>query len=506
MTPNALFWLSVGPALAAVLAALAADGFARERTMTTYAVAALLGAGGLVGVVGGWSFGAQTVHGVFTVGTGHSPAGGIVLLLTAAAVAGSSGTRFARAGQGTTLVALAALGSTLAILSGELLVTLLALEVAAVSSYALVALGRDSASRESALKYFVQGAIASGLFVMGIAALAGGSGGDLSYGAIVSLGRVTGGSLPVVAAVLLVVAALAFKASAAPLHTWAPDAYQHAPASAAAVLAGPAKLAAVGVVAMLSFRLIVGGEGLFARQSVAAGVMLLTGVLALLSVAVGTLSALGQTSYRRMLGYAGVAQAGYALMAISAASPSVALVHMSMYAAATVIVFLAAIVFSTHRPQWDGSIAGLGGLGRRHPVLVAAVLVALASLAGLPPFAGFWGKLLAFGAPVRTALATSQSGPSWAVWGYILLVLAGVVGSVVSVAYYGAVVRELFFGEEAVGERVEGDLTASDEPSAEDGRPATVVAVVLALLLLAVGIAPLVMGVTGAMGGLVLTG
>lgn len=506
MTPDALFWLTFGPALAAAVFALVADGFGkRTSSYGTLAAAALLGAGGLVGLIGGQFNPIATAADVFKVGQGYSTVAGLVVLLSAAALVGSVGTRFGEGGQGAALVSLAALGSGLAASSSDLLVTLLCLETSAVCGYALVAIGRGRGARESALKYFIQGAVTSGLFVMGVSALAAGASGDLSYEMLAPLAASLPTPLPVLAAAFLVILGLSFKVGSAPFHSWTADAYQHAPASGAAVLAGPVKLAAMTALGGFVLAFARPGESAFAADSFVSDVAIVLVVLAVLSVLVGSITALAQTSLRRMLGYAGVAQAGYALMAIAAFNPSAAVIHLSMYAVASVAVFVAADAFTAARPGWDGSIRGLAGLGRRDPVLGGAVTLALASLAGLPPVAGFWGKLQAFMAPLTAAVSMEQQGIGWAVWMYGVLVLAGVVGSVVSLAYYGSVIRQLFF---VSAEVAEGAQRVVDDADTE--RPASVTAargtvIVCSLILLAAGIAPLFTGLSNALAGFLLT-
>lgn len=500
MKPTALFWLTFGPALGAVVAALVADAFGRrDRAYSAVSAAALLTAGGLVSLVGGWDVASTELFGVFRVGAGYSLVPGVVLVLSGLALTAGVSMPFGRSGRGAALVALAALGSALAAASVDLLITLLALETVAVSAYALVAVRGTSGAREAAFKYFLQGAIASALMTLGIVALAAAASGGLRYGDAAALTQALGMNLPVLGAVLLVFAAMSFKLSAAPLHSWAPDAYQHAPAEGAAVLAGPVKLGAMGVLASYVASLVsVSGGAATIAGTLVGELMPFLAALAVISVLVGSLTALNQRSYRRMLGYAGVAQAGYGLVALASLDPSAAVLHLLMYSVASVCVFTAAGVFEVIRPEWDGTIGGLAGLGRRHPVLAAATTVALASLAGLPPFGGFWGKLRAFGAPISAAFAGVGQ-----MWVFVALAAAGILGSVVSLAYYGAVVKELFFGESGPA----ASSVAGARSNATAVPPSgSLVIVGLALVLLALGTVTLITGGADPFSRLVLGG
>jgi NADH-quinone oxidoreductase subunit N len=505
VTPVALFLLTVAPALAAVLAALAADAFASpDRSSGAAAAAALLAAAGLVSFVGGWLVSPAVVLDAFSVGAGRSTVAGLVLLLAACVLFGSVGTGFGRGGSGAALVSLGALGSALAVLSSDLVIMLLALETAAVSAYALVASARTRRSAEAAFKYFVQAAVATGLLVFGtvvLISIAAGASGHATLSAVLSSVR---GGPSVLAAVLLVVVALAFKLAAAPFHSWAPDAYEAAPPHAAAFLAGPAKLAAGTTLAAFLVSVVPQGVSLFRPDSVIGDVVVILAVLAILSMVVGSLQALAQPGYLRMLGYAGVAQAGYALVAMAALNPTAAGVHLSLYAVGSTGVLLASAAFLRIDPHWDGSVAGLAGLGRRAPLLGVAVTVCMASLAGIPPFGGFWGKFQAFGAALSAAGATWGRSPGWAGPIYVALVVFGVVGSVVSVGYYGKVFRALHF--DPVPEDVQAAPNSPGSPSPDArwaGAPATLV-VVLALVLLIAGVLPLASGFAVLMKGFLL--
>ena len=223
---------------------------------------------------------------------------------------------------------------------------------------------------------------------------------------------------------------------AVPFHSWAPDAYETAPVESAAFLAAGPKLAAIGAMSVFVTVVASGPE--------ATPILVVVAGIAVLSVLVGSVAALRQHDYRRMLAYAGIAQAGYALIAVALPMAPLAVFFGATYALAATGTFLAAAAFQRLRPHWDGSVAGLAGLGRRAPVLGGAVAVLLISLAGLPPLLGFWAKLVVFATGLSYAVASLAAQPVHS-WSVSIAVIAGILGSIVSLGYYGAVLRSLFF-------------------------------------------------------------
>jgi NADH-quinone oxidoreductase subunit N len=265
--------------------------------------------------------------------------------------------------------------------------------------------------------------------------------------------------------------------------------YETASPWSAAYLAGSLKIALFGTLAAIVTPIAAvqvtsaGGFGDLVYQ-----VFGFVGVLAAISIVVGSTVALQTPSYRRMLGYAGVAQVGYAFVALAALNPSGALFFMATYAVGTTAAFIGAEVFSRLDPTWNGTISGLAGRGRRHPVMAGAVSVSLMSLAGLPPLLGFWGKFQAFGSAIRSGAVFLAQGQSAFGWSLVGLTAVGVIGSVVSLAYYGSVVRALFL-----------DPAESEDPGAEGSTapPSALVGTLigLTLLLIILGALPLLTGV-----------
>lgn len=479
MTLAATFYLTIGSYVAAAVVAMLGDAFGGAR-FWSYAAAALLAAGGALSLAAGWTTSPDILSSRFVVGGGFSTIAGLVGVLSALAVVTEEPELGAREGQRASLVAFVCAGAAIAAASTDLVSVALALETAAAAGYALVALTRTPRSSEAAMKYFVQGAVATGMLLAGIAVLLGGFNASGGYGALATA-YATGTLQSMLLGVLLVIAALAFKVGAAPFHSWAPDAYEHAPASASAVLSGPVKVAVLTVLAVFVGTVCRPPAGFSALDGLGASVYPILGGVALLSIVVGSLVALRQRSYTRMLGYAGVAQVGYALIALAAVNPSSGVLFMATYAIASTGAFIAARSVHTIRPAWDGSIEGMQGIGRTHPVLGVAITFLMLSLAGIPPLLGFWGKLQAFRSGVAVAMAFAQQGQEALGLWYAALVAAGVVGSIVSLGYYGAVIRAVY------GEAAQGDGGEVEHPV----WTSTVLVVLVGVAVLALGLLPL---------------
>lgn len=467
MTAVVLGWLALGACGTAAILALVADMIAGERASIA-PTALLLG-------VASAAAGGSAVLGLAGPGPPDLIAApgmsAVVFALAVASVVLIGGARGRAPAQAAALIALCA-GAT-AVLAGarDMVTFLIAAETAAVVSYALVASARTRASEEAAMKYFVQGSVAAGTLVLAVAVLAGRSGGITGYGELAGLpAGEWGGAIPL--AMMLLVAVIAFKLSAAPFHSWAPDAYETAPPEISAFIATAPK-AAVAVAAVALLR-----EGLFAPAFGTAGFAM--AALALTTIVVGNLAGLRQTSYTRMLGYSGVAHGGYLLVALAIPLGGVAPVAImgAAYAVASAGAFAAASVVRARRPDWDGSIAGLAGLGREMPFVSAAVAACMFSLTGIPLTAGFWGKLVPF-------LNAFRAGAGW-------LVAAALVGSVVSFGYYGRVLRAMYL-DDVESRATEGAVPdAAPEEHLPAGPRAAMVAIGAAVVI--VGVAPLLSG------------
>lgn len=463
------FALGIGAALGALLA----DGWGSQRLAVRVAAFTLLAAA----AAAAWSVSASIaeVMGFTTSGAGIAALQSACFALAGTALLAGMRelSRRPHGGQIAALVAFSATASVALIGATGLVALLLLLEAIALAGYALVAASRTSASDEAALKYFVQGSIATALLVYGIGALA----------AMESVGDVSGRAA-LVAATLLA-CALAFKVGAFPFHAWVPDAYEAAPPSVAAFLAAVPKLAALLALAALFGP----GEGRSAAFPETAGVFAL---LALGSIVFGNLAALRQTSFARMLGYSAVAQTGYALVALVSSVPVAAVAAFGItYAIGALGAFAAVQALRDGHPEWDGSVRGLAGLGKRAPALAGAIAVLMLSFTGIPLTAGFWGKMTVFAAALGPVI---NGGTGWGVWvsgmriDGLWLVVVGVVGSVVSFGYYGAVLRAAFIDPDMRGLAAPRD--DADEVEAGAGRLAGGVAIAAAVGVLVLGIAP----------------
>lgn len=369
------------------------------------------------------------------------------------------------------LVSFLSVGSALISASLDLLMIVILIEVLAVIGYGLTASIRTPGAKEAALKYFIQGSAATGLFVLGLALAFGLLGGSTRI-AVLGDGAV---QAPLVALTvsLLIVGGFALKLGAFPFHSWAPDVFQSVSSSSAAILASIPKIGVLSALLMTSqlfMRPVADVEFSLVDPT------LVFSVLAIASIVFGNLGALRQSDFGRMLGYSGIAHAGYLLVAVAIdlTAYSYAMILVGGYAIGACTTFLVAEAYRSVSPRWDGSINGMQGLASRSPLLAAILAVALLSMTGIPLFAGFWGKLLVFGSAIDSDL--------------LYLAILGFLGSVVSFGYYGRVLRSVYFEGVDSDPEPEGDLTH------DANRPAIVGAIIGAVLLVVLGVAPLFFG------------
>jgi NADH-quinone oxidoreductase subunit N len=336
------------------------------------------------------------------------------------------------------LALFALLGVMLMISASNLLLIYLGLELQSLSLYALVAMRRDEPrAGEAAMKYFVLGALASGFLLYGMSMLYGATGSlDLNEIAHrISASQVENRSSLALALVFLV-AGIGFKLGAAPFHMWIPDVYQGAPTPATLLIASAPKLAAFAV----AFRLLV--EGLLPS---AGDWHLMLLVLALASLAVGNVTAVAQTNLKRMLGYSTIGQMGFMLLGMqsgvvggstagTAAAYGAAMFYAITYALATLVTF--GIILLLSREGFEAEeISDLRGLFRRRPWYAFVMALAMFSLAGVPPTAGFYGKLVV----LQALLADHSSLP------VVTIAVAAVMFSLVGAFYYIRVVKVMYF-------------------------------------------------------------
>jgi NADH-quinone oxidoreductase subunit N len=321
------------------------------------------------------------------------------------------------------LVGMLGLVSTL-----ELISLFVALEIMSVALYAMAGLRRDRLeSQESAVKYFITGAFSSAFFLYGVALLYGVSGSTSLHRISAALAGGAGGPLAVLGAGMLLVG-FGFKVASVPFHMWTPDVYEGAPTPVTGFMAAGVKAAAFGAL----LRVFAGALGAAAHEWQPA-----VAVLAALTMTIGNLGALLQTSLKRMLAYSSVAHAGYLLTALVGRpelATSAVLFYLVGYAAVNIGGFGALAALGS-RGREPVTLDDLAGLGERRPALAAALTVFLISLTGVPISAGFVGKFYLFGAAV-------DAGQIW-------LAVLGVVMSVVSAYYYLGVVVAMYMQEPA---------------------------------------------------------
>lgn len=336
------------------------------------------------------------------------------------------------------LVLFAVTGMSFLVSAGSLITVYLGLELMALSTYALVALDRDNRkASEAAIKYFVLGALASGMLLYGLSMLYGAAGTlDLA-----GIAQALGGSQPteplLAFGLAFIIVGIAFKLGAAPFHMWLPDVYQGSPTAVTTFIGSAPKLAAFG----MAWRLLDTSLGGLAAEW---GDML--ALLALLSLAVGNLAALVQTNLKRMLAYSTVSHVGFLLLGLLqggangyAAALFYAIVYALMSAGAFgMILWLAREGFEAEE------IDDFKGLNQRSPWAAFIMLLLMASLAGIPPLVGFFGKLVVLQAVI-------ESGRLW-------LAIAAVVFAVIGAYYYLRVIKVMYF-DQASDERL---LPASD--------------------------------------------
>ena len=334
----------------------------------------------------------------------------------------------------------ATLGMILMAASNDLITIFLGLELMSLSLYVLVGFRRSLLeSNEAALKYFLLGAFASGFFLYGIALLYGATGTtSLARMAEFLAGSPLRSNPLLIAGGLLLLTGFAFKVAAVPFHMWTPDAYEGAPTSVTAFMSAGAK--AAGFAALL--RVVARGFG-----GVPAEWLPALGAVAMLTMTVGNVTALLQNNLKRMLAYSSIAHAGYVLVAVVAGGPdgaSAALFYLAVYSFMNLGAFGVLTLLGRGR-QERVLLADVAGLGFRQPLLGLALTVFMISLGGIPPTAGFMGKVYVFGTALKAGL--------------LPLVIVGVLNSVVSVFYYLRVTVAMYM-EEPQGEATEVSWTA----------------------------------------------
>jgi NADH-quinone oxidoreductase subunit N len=326
------------------------------------------------------------------------------------------------------------LGQMVMISAGNLITVYLGLELMSLSLYALIALRRDdTTATEAAMKYFVLGALASGFLLYGMSMIYGATG-HLDLDQIASV--IAGGkaqNLPLVLGVVFIVAGLAFKLGAAPFHMWLPDVYHGAPTAVTLLLGAAPKLAAFAI----TLRVLIE-----ALHTLAVDWQPMLLILAVLSLAVGNITAIAQSNFKRMLAYSTISHTGFVLLGLAAGSQSpaagygAALFYTVTYVLTTLGTFGMILLLSRDGFECD-AIDDLKGLNRRSPWHAFMVLLMMISLTGLPPTVGFYAKLAVLQPLVQA--------------GHVTIAVIAVLFSLVGAFYYLRVVKVVYF-DDPVGE------------------------------------------------------
>jgi len=325
------------------------------------------------------------------------------------------------------LFVFATLGMMMMISANDLISLYIGLELQSLSLYVVAAFSRDTLrSTEAGLKYFVLGALSSGMLLYGASLVYGFAGTtDFTLLAEAFAGDETP-ALGLIVGIVFVAAGLAFKVSAVPFHMWTPDVYEGAPTSVTAFFAAAPKIAAVA----LFVRVMVGPFGDLVAQW-----QQIVVVTSLLSMALGAFAAINQTNIKRLMAYSSIGHIGYALVGLAAGTPEGVrgvMIYMAIYLAMNIGTFACILTMRINGRMVEG-IDDLAGLSRSNPMLAVVLAIFMFSMAGIPPLAGFFGKLYVFMAAIESGL-------------YVLAVV-GVLTSVVACFYYIRIVKLMFFDE-----------------------------------------------------------
>jgi NADH-quinone oxidoreductase subunit N len=342
------------------------------------------------------------------------------------------------------LLLFATLGTMLMVSAADLLSLFVGIETLSVCTYALCGfLKREQRSTEGALKYLLMGAFSTGVLLYGMALLYGlaGSTNLEAIARAASMARL--GNPALITAMVLLVAGFGFKIAAVPFHMYLPDMYEGAPTPVVAFMAGAAELAGLGVLVRVF---------LTAIPALQVDWTLLLWVVAVMTMTIGNLVAIAQANIKRMLAYSTIAHMGYLLIGLIVASQTgvaAVLFYSLAYACMTIGAFGMVVLLQRGAGQGE-QIDDFSGLAQRSPLAAGVMLLFLLSLTGIPPTAGFVGKLLLFGAAIQA--------------GYIWLALIAVVNSAISLFYYMRVAMAMYMREvpaQGIGLSTSPALTAA---------------------------------------------
>jgi NADH-quinone oxidoreductase subunit N len=326
------------------------------------------------------------------------------------------------------LILLSTTGMLVLVSAADLIALYLGLELMSLALYVIAAIDRDNVrSTEAGLKYFVLGALSSGMLLYGCSLVYGFTG-TVSFAGIAKAAGA--GGLGLTFGLVFLFAGFCFKVSAVPFHMWTPDVYEGAPTPVTAFFSSAPKVAAIAIFVRAS---------IIAFPAIVSQWQQIVVFVAIASMALGSFAAIGQTNIKRLMAYSSIGNMGYALIGLAAGTADGVqgvLVYMAIYVAMTLGTF--ACIIAMRRP--DGAverISDLAGLARTKPAMAFWLAMMMFSLAGIPPLAGFFAKFYVFLAAIKAGL--------------FALAVIGVVTSVIGAYYYLMIVKIMYFDEPAAG-------------------------------------------------------
>jgi NADH-quinone oxidoreductase subunit N len=394
------------------------------------AVAGLIAVGGLVL----WKSGSGhvTAFGGAFVADSFARFMKILTLIGSAVTLAMSGSYFGRnkmdSNELPVLIMLTTVGMMLMISANDLMALYMGLELSSLALYVVASINRDSAkSSEAGLKYFILGSLASGMLLYG-ASLVYGLTGHMGFDAIADDLAAPGASVGIIFGIVFILAGLAFKVSAVPFHMWTPDVYEGAPSPITAFFAAAPKIAAIA----LFSRVMVGPFAHVTKDWQQVVVF-----ISLASMVFGAFAAIGQSNIKRLMAYSSIGNVGFTLVGLAAGTVEGiqgVIVYMMIYLFTTLGTF-ACILSMRRNGIYVEGINDLAGLGKRNKGHAFVLAMLMFSLAGIPPLAGFFGKLFVFLAAIKAGL--------------YLLAIVGVLASVVGAYYYLRIIKIMYFDEPA---------------------------------------------------------
>ena len=330
------------------------------------------------------------------------------------------------------LIVFALAGMLFAASSNDFVMLFVSIELITITFYVLVSFQRSKlASLEAGVKYLILGALSSSFMVFGIA-LIWGTTGTLNFNELAAVAPQFETSKIFLLGVLLVLVGLGFKIAAFPFQIWAPDVYQGAPTPTTAFLAIGSKAAGFVLLLRVLFTAVPGVTAHWANLLI---------IISAITILYGNLCAIPQRNLKRLLGYSSIAHAGYLLLgvaALSASGQSALMYYLAGYVFTVMAAFFVITLVMRHLATED--ISGLAGLNQRSPLLAATLTLAMVSLAGIPPLAGFFGKFLLLKAVIEAAQTSHNHG-------YYCLAFTALAGVIISLYYYFGVIRAIYWSK-----------------------------------------------------------